>query len=371
MGQFKIPPISPLLGSTLINFFRILKKGPIAPRYYYKLFFTFLIILIATPFHLWEKLVFRIRLAGLKFEKPPLFILGHWRSGTTLLHTLLCQDPAAAYVTTYQSIFPDNLTSKWVFKTFMRLEMPRRRPSDNMPLDTDLPQEEELAFSNCQPNAYYTFFYFQSRYKILYDQAVHHIGLSDQEIDSWYRTYDHLLKKAYINTAGKRLIIKNPVNTARIKHILRLYPHAKFIFIIRNPVTVYLSSKLFFHKLLPTVTLQKLDKALIDEMVFDTYGRLMNDYLEQKELIPAGHLLEIRYESFERDTIGCIRNIYSQLLNEDFSLIRKPLSEYLSTSGTYVKNKYSIDHTTLEKIAQRLKKFMDIYDYDIPADLIG
>src|SRR5579883_1544271 len=37
---------------------------------------------------------------------PPLFILGHWRSGTTHLHHLLAQDAMFGFPTTYQTAFP-------------------------------------------------------------------------------------------------------------------------------------------------------------------------------------------------------------------------------------------------------------------------
>ena len=38
--------------------------------------------------------------------EPPLFILGHWRHGTTHLHNLLAQDPQFAYPTLYQTLYP-------------------------------------------------------------------------------------------------------------------------------------------------------------------------------------------------------------------------------------------------------------------------
>ena len=48
-----------------------------------------------------QKLVYgrRIRRTTLR---PPIFILGHWRTGTTLLHELLSLDPRHGYPTSYQ-----------------------------------------------------------------------------------------------------------------------------------------------------------------------------------------------------------------------------------------------------------------------------
>src|SRR6187549_3845471 len=107
MSEFKIPPISTLIGSNLINFVRVLRNGGrIAPQSYFKLVLTLGIILISSPFHIWEFLYYRNKIRRYKFEKEPLFILGHWRSGTTLMHNLLCSDPEAGYLSTYHSVFP-------------------------------------------------------------------------------------------------------------------------------------------------------------------------------------------------------------------------------------------------------------------------
>ncbi|MCD6200340.1 MAG: sulfotransferase [Bacteroidales bacterium] len=370
MDQFRIPPVSPLLGSTLPNFFRVIKKGHIDPGYYLKFFLTFLIIVIATPFHLWEKIWFGKKLKGYHFKEPPVFILGHWRSGTTLLHTALCKDPEAGYVTTYHSVFPNNLASKWLFKSLMAMKMPRRRPSDNMPLHTDYPQEDELAFSNCQPYAYYTIFYFPDKYKTIYDQSVHHKGLSPEEKQRWFATYRNLLKKAMLNTKGKQLIVKNPVNTARIKQILKLFPNAKFIYIYRNPVSTFLSTRLFLQKLIPSLTLQKTNHHAIEEMVFKVYTRMITDYLNQKNLIPPGDLLEIKYEEFEKYPEKFIKTIYTQLLHKDFDAVQDIFSTYFTSARGYIKNLYEIDRPFMDKINTRLKKFMDLYHYDVPEEVI-
>jgi hypothetical protein len=43
---------------------------------------------------------FRDELAQIELPRSPIFIVGHWRSGTTLLHELLCLDRRHAYAST-------------------------------------------------------------------------------------------------------------------------------------------------------------------------------------------------------------------------------------------------------------------------------
>lgn len=370
MNKFRLPPISILSGSTLINFIRVLSQGRVAPKYYLKVLLTTLVILIATPFHWWEYFFFKRKLRKFQFIKEPVFILGHWRSGTTLLHNTLCIDPAAGYVTTYQSVFPNNLASKWLFKTFMKINMPDKRPTDNISLNIDAPQEDEFAFSNMQAHAYYNFFYFPHQYRTFYDHSVHHKNLSDVEIEKWFISYDTLLKKALLNTNGVRLIVKNPVNTARIKHLLKLYPNAKFIYIYRNPITVILSTQLFFKELFPTLILQKTNEQFIETMIFDVYSSLLNEYLMQKELIPEGNLLEIRYEDFEQTPLRVIKNIYDTILKEDFSEVKNHYHAYFESINGYVKNTYEIEKATIDKIKKHITRFLTLYGYDVPEEII-
>jgi hypothetical protein len=369
MNQFKFPPISTLSGTTLLNYFKVLRKGHKSPRYYFRIFLTFVVILIATPFHWWEYWVYHKKLSKYKLKKPPLFIIGHWRSGTTLLHNLLCQDPTAGYLTTYHSVFSNNLTTKWLFKTFMKRNMPNKRPSDNVELNINFPQEDEFAFLNQQAFSYYNFFSFPENFKTFYAEGVHHENLSRKEIKEWFKSYDKLLKKALINTKGDRIIIKNPVNTARIKHLLKLYPDARFLFIYRNPFIVFISTRYFFQQLLPTLVFQKTDNELIEKAIFDIYIRLMDDYQEQKSLIPPENLMELRYEEFEQRPEVEIRRIYSSLLKEDFSPVENYFCKYLESIKGYKKNSYTVDQKTIDQISKHWEKYIKLYNYSIPDEV--
>ncbi len=368
--NFKIPPVSTLLGADINTFGKILKTGKISPEYRLKVALTSFIVLVSTPFHRYEEIVFnKKRLAKTKFENPPLFILGHWRSGTTLLHNLLCLDPDSSFVTTYQSVFPNNLASKIIFKTFMKYAMPNRRPADNMKLEVDLPQEDEFAFSNMYYINYYNFFYFPYKYKYYYDKSVRFKDLSDNEFNDFLYNYEKLLKKTYLNRKGKQLIIKNPVNTARIKALLKLYPDAKFIYIYRNPVTVFMSTHNFFQAVIKTLMLHKVPPEFIDDMIFDVYKKLIDDYHVQKNLIPAKNLFEIKYEEFEKAPLKGLENIYNNLLDKDFEQLKGMFSDYLESLKSHKKQHYKIEKQTLDRITNELGKYMEIYGYDVPGDI--
>lgn len=363
MGDFKLPPYSALAGSTLPNFYKVLRGEEIDARNYFKLFVTQLISLMMTPSHWWEKMVFNDKIARFSFENPPVFILGHWRSGTTLLHNLLCQDAHSAFITTYHSVFPNNLASKSVFKYMMKKRLPATRPGDHMKLGVDYPQEDEFALTNMIPLTYYKFFYFPNHYRRFYERFVRFQGLCERDRALWKRKYRELLAKAVLNTGGSRLIVKNPANTGRIKMLLEMFPEARFIHIHRHPVEVFLSTRKFFTELFPSVWLKRVNEDFIDSLILDIYEKLYTDYFATRELIPKGNLYELPFSELETDPIKHLKRIYDQLKLGDFTAQKEKFIAYLTTVKSHRKSTYQITPEVFESVTAAWKEPMKRLGY--------
>src|SRR5690349_5937816 len=78
--------------------------------------------------------------------ESPLFILGHYRSGTTHLHNLLALDPQFAAPTLFQVLNPHTFltTGRWAAPVADRLVV-RRRYQDEVALGAAMPAEDEVA----------------------------------------------------------------------------------------------------------------------------------------------------------------------------------------------------------------------------------
>ena len=369
MAKFKLPPISPLIGSHPISFVRTLWGRKIEVKYFLKTFLTSIVVLISSLFQWYEKIYFNIKCKRYNLKSDPIFIIGHWRTGTTFLHNLLSQDPQMGYVTTYQTVFPNNLKSKFLFKTIMRSLIPEKRPGDNVRLNVAFPQEEEFALTNINPLNYYQFMYFPADYAEYYDKYIRMNGMSDRVYSGWKKDFERMVKKAMINTGGNVPLLKNPCNTGRVKVMLDMYPKAKFIFILRNPIIVFLSSKKFFTELLPTLWFHTASEADLEEMIFSIYNQMINDYLETKSLIPAGNLIEIKFEEYEKEPLIFLKDLYDQFKIADFERARPVLMEYIESMAGYRKNTYVISRTLLDKIIDRWGFSMDLWDYKVPENI--
>ena len=337
--------LPPAVGYSLSVMAVLLARNRVSIRYVPRFLLTLIINLVNLPFRLYERLLINPRMAKKKPENPPIFILGHWRSGTTHLHNLLCKDPRMAYASTFQSVFPDTLFSwlgRSLFEGFARLLIPGRRKGDNVVLGTRLPQEEEFALGDKTPLCYYYFWMFPRRMTEYYDRCVRMLGISDARKESWRSDYKLLIVKAIRDSGGIQFLSKNPPNTGRVEFLLETYPEAKFIHIHRNPVDVYLSTRNFFRKMMPHLQLQTIEDEQLGEDIFEIYKMLMKDFLKQRDQIPNGQLVEVSFDALEKDPMSVTQKIYETLRLEGYDTAESHFKLYVDRMKSYRKNRHEI-----------------------------
>ena len=359
----------PLAFGSFRNWVKLLwANGGVQRKFLPRAGFVTAISLLTSPLRAYERLTYRGRLKNLDLEEPPIFILGHWRSGTTPLHQLLCCDPGMNYISTFQAIAPDwFLTGRKWFKRLVASFVPATRMMDNVSLSLDGPQEEELAVAEISPYSFYHQWSFPQCGRDYFEKYALFQGLSESTIDAWAKVYLTILRKATLNDPHKPLLIKNPVNTARIKILLELFPDAKFIHIYRNPYTVFLSSRHFFQSVLQITQLQGIDPEALDDNILWFYKELMQRFFDEKDLIPGENFTEVRFEDFEESPLTEVQRIYDELGLPGYSNAESAFRKYLATLGDYRKNHYEIDPPTIAKVRSHWRFTIDRWAYAPPV----
>ena len=367
-GKFSIP-FSAIGTSPFPAFLRLVRNHPVDRRYYRRCLAAGALSLVSEPFRWIERIRHDGRLQRVPQPDAPVFVLGHWRSGTTLLHNAMCQDPRFSFVNTYQSMFPNQFfASRWLFGTFMRWFIPSTRPADNTPLAPELPQEEEIALGNLGSYGFYNFWYFPRDWKALYRQYVSCETASARERKRYAAGYKKLIAQAILNTGRPGFISKDPCNTGRIRELLAAFPNARFVYIYRHPARVFRSSVNFFEKTLEALTLQSFTRAEIEEFIFTLYDWIVRDYEAQKSLIPAGRLVEVRYEDFEQAPVEGLRQIYEALDLDGFERALPAIRDYLDRQRSFEKAQHVISPEEMQRIAKRMAYGMKQYGYsEVPA----
>lgn len=297
-----------------------------------------------------------------RFDRPPLFVLGHWRTGTTLLHELLILDPRHGFPTTYQCLSPNHflITERWFTKLFGFI-VPNKRPMDNMALGFDKPQEEEFAFSNLGMRTPYLTVAFPNRPP----QDTEYLDLENvpaPDRERWKRQFYWLLQ-ALQYRSGKRLVLKSPPHTARIKLLLELFPDAQFVHIVRDPYTVFASTVHLWKSLFRTHGLQTPKFVGLEEYVLSTFERMYRRYEADKALIPAGRLCEMKYETLVAEPVGEIGRVYDELRLGGFETVRPALEAMLPELKSYKTNRYELTPELEDRVRQRWGFFMQQYGY--------
>ena len=364
--------LPPAVGYSLSIVLGLIRNNKIDFRYYFRTFIILIVNIVNFPFRTYERVFINPKYKRQDIKNPPIFILGHWRSGTTYLHSLLCQDSQMGYTTTFQSVFPDtifNFIGNFLFEGFAKLFMPGKRAGDNVALGTKLPQEEEFALGHKTPISFYFFWMFPLKIREYYKRFILFEGIERCQLDSWKSDYKLLINKALKNINREVYLSKNPPNTARIGLLLEMFPNAKFIHIHRNPVEVFLSTHNFFSKMLPHLQLQNLPKDAIDEMVFELYQNLMSDYLKQRELIPIGNLVELSFDRLQEDPMGVLNTIYSDLNLSGFDEAAPKFKTYIASKSSYKKNTHKITKSQLETLKNTSGFIFEEYNYNIPKNI--
>jgi hypothetical protein len=308
--------------------------------------------------------IYRSRLERVEFKEDPLLIIGHWRTGTTLLHELLALDPRHTFPTTYQCFSPNHflLTERWL-KSWSGFVLPPNRPPDNMDMGWDLPQEDEFALCNLGvPSPYATIAF--PNHPPQNEEYAELEAIPPQHKQRWMNALRQFLKQIHYGRPG-RIILKSPSHTFRLPVLLEMFPHARFVHMVRDPVTVFMSTVRLWKSLYAAHGYQEPDYEGLEEYVLTTFTRMHERLEATRALVPPGRLLDVRYEDLVGDTVGTMRAIYDQLDLGDYERVQPDIEAYVAAHADYRTNRYEPTARTKLEICRRWKPYFDRYGYEV------
>jgi hypothetical protein len=297
--------------------------------------------------------------------RPPLFILGHWRSGTTLLHNLLALDEQFAYPNLYEVFFPHTFLGTEDYRAGQIAGLiPSTRLIDRMSQGLQMPNEDEFATSVLSLRSPYLLWSFP-RSTDFYERFLTFRGVGQADVERWKSAFVLLLKKLTLKS-DRPMLLKSPPHTGRIKLLLELFPTARFLHIHREPFTVFQSTRHLNQVLTRSLQFQKPDPADADAAIIRRYRLLYDAYFEERPLIPAGQFHELSFEELERDPIGAIEGTYEALALPGFEAVSPRLDEYVRTLASYRKNEYPALPTGLRgDIARHWRRSFEEWGYPL------
>ncbi len=303
------------------------------------------------PIRLWERWSNQQAIAQTKIEQP-LFILGYYRSGTTFLHYLLGTDPRFAFPDTFQVMLPNMfLTGGNGFKSIIQNALPETRPMDNLKMGASLPKEEEFALLNMNGASLAKGYVFPKKL-IEYHNRYVLFEMGKRYETEWKLGLDYFLRKVAYAKPGQNLVVKTPANTGRIKQLLALYPDAKFVHIRRNPSYVYYSNLKMLSKIVAMLALTDYTEDDLKKFLLHSYKTVYQKYHTQKQLIPAGNLVEVDYENFVKQPLVGLEKIYAHLNLPDFGKVKPLVEKELESYKNYETNTFQISGSVQDMLRE-------------------
>eukprot|EP00908_Phaeocystis_cordata_P003181 Transcript_13474.p1 GENE.Transcript_13474~~Transcript_13474.p1 ORF type:complete len:384 (-),score=144.34 Transcript_13474:60-1211(-) len=252
-------------------------------------------------------------IARQRIHPRPLFVLGHPRTGTTLLHSLLALDDEFGTCSTFCAGFPSSFLWFERFKWLLSGMIGDKRPMDNMELSFDTVQEDEIATSvlSAGTSPYMPLVFMTAEPSFRPYFSFEHAP--DAARRRWTDAFLYLLRKLTLRARGRPLLLKSPVHTARVALLLRLFPEARFVYIHRDPAAVYRSACHMAATTYPHMHLATPTDAQVHEFILHQFELLWREYAAARELVPRGSLAELSYAELTADPAAAVGRVYRDL----------------------------------------------------------
>jgi omega-hydroxy-beta-dihydromenaquinone-9 sulfotransferase len=297
----------------------------------------------------------------------PVFILGHWRSGTTLLHNMLSLSDEFAYPRIYQVSNPHTflrMPIERIVEQQHKVARTRKRPMDNVQFDIMSAAEDEFATCPMSTRSHMIGWSFL-RQEPYYDRYLTFRNAPRADYERWRDALVWFLKKVVFKYNCCRPLLKSPQHTARTRLLLKEFPDAKFIHMRRNPYVVFRSTqRLFETSILPHALQKSPGVEFAIEGILRRYKEMYDAFFEDRALIPAGNYTEVAFEDLEQDMTGTVARAYEAVGLEGYAEFEPKLKAFVESQKEYQKNKHpQIEESLRRRIYATWQHAFDEFGY--------
>ncbi len=311
-----------------------------------------------------QTLAYGKKIRETELAEPPVFVIGHWRSGTTLIHELLALDDRLSFPSNFDAFIPNHfLLSRYIFYPLVKMLMPSKRPMDNMSMGVASPQEDDFALCAYGAPTPYRRIAFPNRPNrdhMLLDLA----NATPSQLADLKAAMQTFLKTLTVRY-GSRLVLKSPPHTGRIAHLAKWFPGAKFVHVSRHPYKL-VSSTMRLWKLLDKLQgfqVPRYDDASLKNYIFECQDLMYSSYLQHRHDIPADQLIEIKFEDLVAEPTREMQKVYDQLGLGEFDNARPRIEEYFQQKKDHKTNPFELDESLQIEIDSHWPLYMETFEY--------
>jgi hypothetical protein len=297
-------------------------------------------------------------------KEGAIVILGFWRSGTTLLHELLCVDDRFTFPTTYACLNPHHFVFTQVH-ALAKFSGKVKRVQDKMTIGLASPQEDEFALLCLGARSPYEALLAPRKFAQTFALADPD-DLTPEESRYWHKTFLKFFRGVSFISGGKPLVLKSPAHSYRVAVLRKLLPDARFILIVRDPYEVFESMVRAYRALTqkfgvgPAMSDDELRSATLSER-----KRFEAKLHSGVAGLPEHRFAVVRYEQLVQNPLQVIEGLYRHLELANFEDVRPKLAAEIAGRSDYVQDAVRPDPVWQRQIGEQWREIFERYGYSL------
>lgn len=273
----------------------------------------------------------------------PVFIIGLPRTGTTLLHGLMSEDPGSRVPRTWEVMYPTGFPTtpdaidRYRSRTASRLGWANRLAPEFKrihPIAPDLPQE---CIAVTAP------VFMSIQFHTTHNVPSYENWLEQADQSPAYAFHRRFLQHLQAQRPGDRWVLKAPGHLFALAALLGEYPDAKIVQTHRDPLRV-MASMASHATVLRRAFSDSADPREIAADWTARWSRALDDFLAVRDRHAPGQFLDVDYDEIEADPLAAVTRIYDFLDWELTDEARDRMQAFLDANP---KNKHGVHRYSL------------------------
>ena len=247
--------------------------------------------------------------------KQPIFIIGMPRTGTSILHAMMHEDPAHRSPLAWECLLPYPVPKPETFTNNDQLKTIQKEFAQLFKLVPDFLKKHYMAADSPQEclainNLDFNSFQISPQ---LYAPGYMKWFADGSGSLSTMRFHKRFLQ--YLQSGGvkaERWLLKSPVHLMRLDEIFEVYPDARIVMTHREPTKVVASISSLLSSLRSLYSNHE-DPIRTGREQMETWHHYFDRFLEsRKRLNKEDQIIDLHFEDFASDHIGTVRKIYDK-----------------------------------------------------------
>lgn len=289
-------------------------------------------------------------------EQPvstPLFVTGLPRTGTTLLHGLLAQDPGHRAPLSWEMMFPAPPPERAHYHHDPRIAAAERQLRWFHRLNPDFKRIHDLGARLPEECLIITSHSFQSfQFQTTHYVPRYETWLEAQDLRPSYAYHRRFLQHLQWRWRGERWILKAPAHLFGIAALFDVYPDAGVIFTHRDPLEVVGSLASLTYTLRSTFS-DDVDPVQVGPEMTARWSDGLYRALRERDrgVVSASRFFDVRYDELLRAPIDVVRRIYAHYGLPFSPTAEERMSRFLARhpKDKHGRHRYTLDQFGLDR----------------------